>query len=187
MIAGVDEVGRGPLVGPVVAAAVILDPDRRIHGLDDSKKLSAAKREALSEQIKQQAVAYQIISISAAEVDRLNILQATYQAMRLALAGLSPAPTQAFIDGNRVPPGLDIPAQAIVKGDQLKASISAASIIAKVARDQWCFEYHGRHPQYGFDQHKGYPTALHLQRLREYGPTPEHRRSFKPVAQLALL
>ncbi len=187
MIAGVDEVGRGPLVGPVVAAAVILDPNQRIDDLDDSKKLSAAKRQRLSDQIKAQALSWNIVFISAEQIDQINILQATFEAMRQSLAGLSPPPKHALIDGNKVPPGLSISAEAVVKGDQLKASISAASIIAKVARDEWCLEYHQRFPQYGFDQHKGYPTALHLERLRQLGPTPQHRRSFKPVAQLSLL
>lgn len=186
MIAGVDEVGRGPLVGPVVVAAVILNPERRIEGLADSKALSQARREALYPVIRSQAESFCVVSLSAAEVDALNILQATFEGMRRAVAGLSFPPELALIDGNKVPSGLSVPGQAIVKGDRLKASISAASILAKVERDRWCLQYHDRYPEYGFDQHKGYPTALHLQRLRELGPTPEHRKSFKPVAQHSL-
>lgn len=186
MIAGVDEVGRGPLVGPVVVSAVILDPQRRIDGLADSKTLSPARRESLAEQIRAQAKAFTVISLSAAEVDRLNILQATFEGMRRAIAELSISPSHVFIDGNKVPSGLSVSAEAVIKGDRLKASISAASILAKVSRDEWCMRYHSLYPDYGFDQHKGYPTAVHLQRLRELGPTPEHRHSFKPVAQHSL-
>ncbi len=187
MIAGVDEVGRGPLVGPVVAAAVILNPQCRIDGLADSKALSPARRDALAEQIHRDALGLCVVALDAADVDRLNILQATFEAMRQAVAGLNPQPTHVLIDGNRVPPGLGVSAEAVVKGDQSKASISAASIVAKVYRDRWCLAYHQQYPEYGFDRHKGYPTAEHMTRLRELGVTPEHRRSFKPVAQLQLL
>lgn len=187
MIAGVDEVGRGPLVGPVVAAAVVLNPNRWIEGLADSKALTAARRESLAEQIYRDAEAVNVVFVSAQEIDQVNILQATYLAMSRAVEGLSCTPSHVLVDGNRIPPQLSIPATAVVKGDAKKASISAASIVAKVARDQWCFEYHRVHPDYGFDQHKGYPTALHLDRLHQLGPTDEHRRSFKPVAQLRIL
>lgn len=186
MIAGVDEVGRGPLVGPVVVAAVILNPERRIEGLADSKTLSESKRRALYDEIIEKAEAYSVQSLSAAEVDRLNILQATFEGMRRSVLALPVQPTHVLIDGNKVPPGLAIPAEAVVKGDQKKASISAASILAKVTRDDWCMGYHEHFPAYGFDRHKGYPTAEHLAMLREYGPTPEHRVSFKPVAQYSL-
>lgn len=187
MIAGVDEVGRGPLLGPVVAAAVILNPARPIQGLADSKALSASRRDALAQTIYAEAEAVMVVALDAATVDRLNILQATFEAMRQAVAGLAVTPSRVLIDGNRVPPGLGLPAEAVVKGDQKKASISAASIVAKVYRDRWCLAYHAKYPGYGFDRHKGYPTAEHLACLRALGPTPEHRRSFKPVAQLQLL
>lgn len=187
MIAGVDEVGRGPLVGPVVAAAVILDPTRPIQGLADSKALSDRRRRELATQIHAQARCVSIVELPAAIVDRLNILQATFEAMRQAVAGLSVTPDQVFVDGNRVPPGMTLACTAIVKGDQKKASISAASIVAKVRRDDWCIGYHLQYPDYGFERHKGYPTREHLQVLNRLGPTPEHRRSFKPVAQLSLI
>lgn len=187
MIAGVDEVGRGPLVGPVVVAAVILNPGHRIDGLADSKALSDRRRRALSDEIWAHALAVNVVEISAGEVDRLNILQATLEGMRQALSGLSIRPDHALIDGNRVPTGLSVPATAVIKGDQKKASISAASIVAKVRRDDWCMGYHNEYPDYGFDRHKGYPTPFHLECLRRLGPTPQHRRSFKPVAQLTLL
>lgn len=184
MIAGVDEVGRGPLVGPVVAAAVILNPDRRIEGLADSKALSAKRRESLAQQIYQDAMAVSVVFVSAQEIDQVNILQATYLAMTRAVDQLDHQPSHVLVDGNRIPPQLSVPATAVVKGDSKKASISAASIVAKVARDQWCLEYHEAHPEYGFDQHKGYPTPLHLERLRALGPTDQHRRSFKPLRDL---
>lgn len=187
MIAGVDEVGRGPLVGPVVVAAVILDPEKRIDGLADSKKLSDRTRRELNQTIFDQALAVSVVEMSAAEVDRLNVLQATLEGMRRAVAALHPAPTHVLVDGNRIPSGLAMGATAVVKGDQKKASISAASIVAKVHRDDWCMRYHAIHPDYGFDRHKGYPTAEHLARLRQLGPTDQHRQSFRPVAQLSLL
>ena len=185
-VAGVDEAGRGPLAGPVYAAAVILDPDNVPAGLDDSKKLSAQKREVLAEQIRQHALAWCIASASVEEIDTLNILQATLLAMRRACEGLSLPPDQILIDGNRVPAGLRSPAQAIVKGDATVAAISAASILAKTARDADCDRLHVLYPNYAFDQHKGYGTALHLQRLQQWGPSPAHRRSFAPVREAAI-
>lgn len=185
-VAGVDEAGRGPLAGPVYAAAVILDPDNIPAGLDDSKKLSAQKREALAEQIRQHALAWCIASASVEEIDTLNILQATLLAMRRACEGLSLPPEQILIDGNRVPAGLSAPAHAIVKGDATVAAISAASILAKTARDDDCDRLHAIYPNYAFDQHKGYGTALHLQRLQQWGPSPAHRRSFAPVREAAI-
>ena len=185
-VAGVDEAGRGPLAGPVYAAAVILDPDNVPAGLDDSKKLTAQKREVLAEQIRQHALAWCIASASVEEIDTLNILQATLLAMRRACEGLSLPPDQILIDGNRVPAGLRSPAQAIVKGDATVAAISAASILAKTARDADCDRLHVLYPNYAFDQHKGYGTALHLQRLQQWGPSPAHRRSFAPVREAAI-
>ncbi len=183
-IAGIDEAGRGPLAGPVFAAAVILDPGRPIKGLDDSKKLTAARRSELSLEIREFALAWCVASASVEEIDRLNILQATMLAMRRACAGLAMAPLQALIDGNQLPRGLSCPAQAIIGGDASQASISAASILAKTARDADCLLLHEAHPAYGFDQNKGYGTALHLERLRAHGPCPAHRRSFAPVRRL---
>jgi ribonuclease HII len=184
LIAGVDEVGRGPLVGDVVTAAVILDPARPISGLNDSKKLSEKKREALFEIIRENALAFAIGRCSAAEIDEFNILQATMKAMQRAVAGLNIQPEFVLIDGNRCP-ALMMPSQAIVKGDSLVAEISAASILAKVTRDREMAELDLQYPQYGFAQHKGYPTAQHLAALAEHGPLSIHRRSFKPV-KLAL-
>ena len=181
LTAGIDEAGRGPLAGPVYAAAVILDPQRPIQGLNDSKKLSEQKRDALAVLIKERAIAWAIASASVEEIDSLNILQATMLAMQRACAALSVLPQQALIDGNRVPKGLACPAQAIVQGDALVPAISAASILAKTARDADCLELHARYPQYSFDRHKGYGTALHLQKLQQHGPCPAHRRSFAPV------
>lgn len=183
-VAGIDEAGRGPLAGPVYAAAVILDPARPIAGLNDSKKLTAMRRDQLAEQIRSDALAWCIASASVEEIDNLNILQATMLAMRRACAGLSLTPSQALIDGNRVPLGLVCPAQAIVKGDATVAAISAASILAKTARDADCLALHAVYPDYAFDQHKGYGTALHLARLASHGPCPAHRRSFAPVRRL---
>lgn len=180
LIAGVDEVGRGPLVGDVVTAAVILDPNQPIEGLNDSKKLSEKKREALAEIIRERALCWAIGRASPEEIDRLNILQATMLAMQRAVAGLNSQPDLVLIDGNRCP-ALPMTAQAIVKGDGLVAEISAASIIAKVARDADMHELHQRYPEYLFAQHKGYPTKLHMEKLAELGPLPEYRRSFKPV------
>ena len=184
LIAGVDEVGRGPLVGDVVTAAVILDPARPIAGLNDSKKLSEKKREALFDIIREHALAYAIGRCSPAEIDEFNILQATMKAMQRAVAGLSVQPEFVLIDGNRCPP-LAMTSQAVVKGDSLVAEISAASILAKVTRDREMADLDLLYPQYGFAQHKGYPTAQHLAALAEHGALPVHRRSFKPV-KLAL-
>lgn len=181
LIAGVDEAGRGPLAGPVFAAAVILSDEAPIEGLNDSKKLTATRRETLALQIKERALAWCITSVSSAEIDRLNILEATMLAMRRACEGLQTAPQQVLVDGNRVPTGLACAAQYVIGGDAKVAAISAASILAKTARDAYCDVMHQRFPDYGFDQHKGYPTALHLQRLEMQGPCEEHRRSFAPV------
>ncbi len=184
LICGVDEAGRGPLCGSVVAAAVILDPTRPIEGLADSKKLSEKKRDVLQVLIKERALAWAIAEASVEEIDRLNILHATMLAMRRAVEGLRMAPTEVLIDGNRVPPGLQMAARAIIKGDALEPAISAASILAKTHRDAMLVEMDKRYPQYGFAGHKGYPTAAHIEALAKYGVTPEHRRSFGPVANL---
>ena len=183
LIAGVDEVGRGPLVGAVVAAAVILDPARPIAGLADSKKLSEKRREALAVEIREKALAWAIGRCEPAEIDRLNILQASMEAMRRAVLALDPLPQHALIDGNRCP-NLPCTAEAIVKGDAKEPAISAASILAKVVRDQEMLELHTRYPMYGFDGHKGYPTKVHLEALEQYGPCPEHRQSFGPVRRI---
>lgn len=180
LVAGVDEVGRGPLVGDVVTAAVILDPQKPIVGLTDSKKLSEKKRLALFPEIKEKALAWSIGRCSPAEIDELNILQATMVAMQRAVAGLAIQPQHVLIDGNRCPE-LPMASEAIVKGDLRVAEISAASIIAKVVRDAEMDELDARYPQYGFAQHKGYPTKAHMEILAELGPTPEYRKSFKPV------
>ena len=181
-VAGVDEVGRGPLVGDVVTAAVILDPARPIVGLADSKKLSEKKRLALYDEIRDKALAYAIGRCSPAEIDRLNILHATMLAMQRAVAGLSVRRGFVLVDGNRVP-DFAIAAQAVVKGDALVAEISAASILAKVTRDREMAELDARFPDYGFARHKGYPTAEHLARLQQFGVTEYHRRSFRPVRE----
>ena len=183
LIAGVDEAGRGPLAGPVVAAAVILDDRHAITGLADSKKLSARRREALFDEIRAKALCCSIAQASVEEIDEFNILQATLLAMRRAVMGLRLPPKLVLVDGNRLPV-LDIRAEAIVKGDDKVPAISAASILAKVTRDRWCLEYHQQFPQYGFDQHKGYGTADHLAALRLHGPCPQHRRTFRPVTDL---
>jgi ribonuclease HII len=183
LIAGVDEAGRGPLAGPVVAAAVILDDLNPIAGLADSKKLTALKRERLYDEIRAKALCCCIAEASVEEIDTLNILQATLLAMRRAVEGLRLKPTKVLVDGNRLPV-LDVLAEAIVKGDSKVQAISAASILAKVHRDRWCQSLHLQHPQYGFDGHKGYGTAAHLQALREHGATPWHRKSFAPVAEV---
>ncbi|MEI2780044.1 MAG: ribonuclease HII [Candidatus Competibacter sp.] len=183
LIAGVDEAGRGPLAGPVTAAAVILDPARPIAGLADSKKLSPARRERLAEEIRAKSLAWALGRADIAEIDRLNILQAALLAMQRAVAALSVAPDKVLVDGNRCPK-LVCPCAAIVKGDASVPAISAASILAKVARDAELRELHDRYPQYDFARHKGYPTAAHLAALRRHGPCPEHRRSFAPVAAL---
>ena len=180
LLAGVDEAGRGPLVGNVVAAAVILDPERPIDGLTDSKKLSAKRREQLAEQIRDNATAWRVISIDSVQIDRINILQATMRAMQQAVAQLDTTPEHVFIDGNRCPL-MAIPATAIIKGDFRVAEISAASILAKVERDAQMLTLHESYPQYGFDKHKGYPTKAHFEALAEHGPCPEHRRSYAPV------
>jgi ribonuclease HII len=183
LIAGVDEAGRGPLAGPVLAAAVILDDRQPIRGLADSKKLSAKRREALFDEIRAKALCCSIAQSSVEEIDTLNILQATLLAMRRAVMGLRLPPKLVLVDGNRLPL-LEMRAEAIVKGDATVPSISAASILAKVSRDRWCADYHQLFPQYGFDQHKGYGTADHLAALRQHGPCPEHRRTFRPVTEL---
>lgn len=183
LVAGVDEAGRGPLAGPVVAAAVILDDQRPIAGLADSKKLSPTRREALFDEIRAHALCFSIAEASVEEIDRLNILQATLLAMRRAVQGLRLKPVMVLVDGNRLPV-LDVPAEAIVKGDARVQAISAASILAKVHRDRWCAQLHERYPQYGFAGHKGYGTAAHMAALRAHGACPEHRRTFAPVAQL---
>lgn len=182
-IAGVDEAGRGPLAGPVSVAAVILDPDRPIDGLNDSKQLSEAAREALFPLIRERALAWRIEFVEREEIDRLNILQATLTGMRRALEALSPAADLARIDGNRLPKALPCAAEALVGGDALEPAIMAASILAKVARDARMRELHAQWPQYGFDRHKGYPSPAHLAALREHGPCPEHRRSYAPVRE----
>lgn len=182
LVCGVDEAGRGPLVGSVYAAAVVLGPNHGIVGLADSKKLSEARREQLAVLIRQHALAWNIASASAAEIDQLNILHATMLAMRRAVEGLTTVPDEVLVDGNRVPT-LTLPARAIVKGDATVAEISAASILAKTARDESMRQLHHQHPLYGFDRHKGYPTSAHLQALEQFGPLAEHRRSFGPVKQ----
>lgn len=179
-ICGVDEAGRGPLAGAVYAAAVILDPQRPIAGLADSKKLSERRREKLAAEIKERALAWAIARAEAAEIDRLNILQASLLAMRRAVEGLALVPSEALIDGLHCPK-LAIPCRAIVKGDSSVAEISAASILAKTARDAEMLRLHQEYPQYGFDRHKGYPTAMHLEALRRHGASEIHRKSFAPV------
>lgn len=181
--AGVDEAGRGPLCGPVYAAAVILDPTRPIDGLNDSKKLSEKKREALAPLIRERALAWAVGVATVEEIDRLNILHASMLAMRRAVEGLGVPPDEVLIDGNRVPPGLIVPARAIVGGDASEPAISAASILAKTGRDHEMKALALLYPQYGIVRHKGYPTREHLAALREHGPSPIHRRSFAPVAQ----
>ncbi|WP_372527886.1 ribonuclease HII [Piscinibacter sp.] len=180
LVAGVDEAGRGPLAGPVVAAAVILDDMNRIKGLNDSKQLSPATRERLYDEIRAKALCCSIAEASVEEIDTLNILQATLLAMRRAVDGLRLKPAKVLVDGNRLPV-LKVPAEAIVGGDATVKAISAASILAKVHRDRLCLQLHETHPQYGFDAHKGYPTPAHLAALREHGACPWHRRSFAPV------
>lgn len=182
LTAGVDEAGRGPLAGPVVAAAVILDSRQPIRGLADSKALSPARRERLFDEICANALALAIAEASVDEIDRLNILQATLLAMRRAVEGLRLPPRRVLVDGNRLPE-LRVPATAIVKGDATVPAISAASILAKVHRDRLCAALHAQWPQYGFDSHKGYPTAAHLLALRTHGACPAHRRSFRPVRE----
>ena len=183
IICGVDEAGRGPLAGPVFAAAVILDPARPIDGLRDSKKLTEARRDELAIEIKTYALAWSIAQCSEQEIDELNILQATMQAMRRAVEGLAMLPTLALIDGNRCPV-MGVRSEAIIKGDDKVPAISAASILAKTARDHALRQLHLQYPHYAFDQHKGYPTELHLERLRLHGISPVHRKSYAPVRAL---
>ncbi|MDO9131724.1 MAG: ribonuclease HII [Hydrogenophaga sp.] len=182
LVAGVDEAGRGPLAGPVVAAAVILDDLKPIKGLADSKQLTALRRERLYDEIRAKALCCSIAQASVEEIDQLNILQATLLAMRRAVLGLRLKPTKVLVDGNRLP-ALDVLAEAIVSGDALVPCISAASILAKVTRDRMLRELHLQHPEYGFDRHKGYGTAEHLRALQAHGALPVHRRSFAPVAR----
>lgn len=183
LIAGVDEAGRGPLAGPVFAAAVILDPNRPITGLADSKKLSARTRARLTLEIREKARAWAIASSSVEEIDAINILQASLLAMRRAVEALNPVPEQILVDGLHCPT-VTMPARAIVRGDASEACIAAASILAKTARDAEMMSLHASYPEYGLDRHKGYPTAAHLAALRAHGPTIIHRRSFAPVLRL---
>lgn len=183
LMAGVDEAGRGPLMGPVVAAAVILDELNPIKGLADSKKLTPLRREKLYDEIRAKALCCSIAIATSQEIDTLNILQATMLAMKRAVEGLRLKPHKVLVDGNRLPT-LVILAEAIVKGDALIPAISAASILAKVYRDRWCADYDLEYPQYGFAGHKGYGTAAHLAALRAHGACPQHRRSFAPVAEV---
>lgn len=182
LVAGVDEAGRGPLAGPVVAAAVILDELQPIAGLNDSKKLTAKRRERLFDEIRARSLCFSIAEASVEEIDKVNILQATMLAMKRAVEGLRLKPVKVLVDGNRIPV-LDVRAEAIVQGDALVQSISAASILAKVHRDRLCEEMHRMYPAYGFDQHKGYGTAQHLQALTDHGPVACHRMSFSPVVR----
>jgi ribonuclease HII len=186
LVAGVDEAGRGPLAGPVFAAAVILDELSPISGLADSKKLSPKKRDHLYDIIKAQALCFCVATASVQEIDEMNILQATLLAMQRAVKGLRLKPSKVLVDGNRLPV-LDIRAEAIVRGDSKVASISAASILAKVERDRWCLEIDAQFPLYGFKSHKGYGTAVHLQALKQHGPCVWHRKSFAPVSQFFAL
>ncbi len=183
LVAGVDEVGRGPLCGAVVTAAVILDPRRPILGLNDSKKLSEARREKLFDEIREKALAWYIARAEVEEIDRLNILHATMLAMQRAVEGLSITPKLALIDGNRCPQ-LAVPSSSVIKGDSQVPAIAAASILAKVSRDREMLVLDGQYPGYGIAGHKGYPTPLHLEALQRLGPTPIHRRSFAPVRKL---
>ena len=182
LMAGVDEAGRGPLAGPVVAAAVILDDLHPIAGLNDSKKLTAKRREKLFDEIKAKALCFSIAEATVQEIDEINILQATMLAMKRAVEGLRLKPVKVLVDGNRLP-AIDIRAEAIVQGDALVPAISAASILAKVHRDRLCEQMHAQYPQYGFDQHKGYGTAVHLAALQAHGPAECHRLTFAPVAR----
>ncbi|MBV8208986.1 MAG: ribonuclease HII [Burkholderiaceae bacterium] len=186
LIAGVDEAGRGPLAGPVVAAAVVLNPRWPLEGLRDSKQLTAALRNDLAEQIRAQAVAFAVGQASVSEIDRLNILRASLLAMRRAIEALHPQPDLVLVDGTHLPL-IAIAARAIVGGDASEPSISAASILAKTHRDKLMVRLHEKHPQYGFDRHFGYPTPQHLRQLRRLGPCPVHRRSFAPVRELLSL
>jgi len=185
LIAGVDEAGRGPLAGPVVAAAVILDGRRPIVGLADSKTLRPDRRRHLADQIRERALAVEVRVIEAGEIDRINILQATLKAMRLAIEALDPEPLLVRVDGNRAP-AVAVPVQTVVGGDASDRAIAAASIIAKTHRDELMLEWHDRYPEYGFDRHKGYPTPEHRRLLEQLGPCPAHRQSFRPVIQARL-
>ncbi len=180
-VAGVDEAGRGPLAGPVLCAAVILPPDDGLAGLDDSKKLTEARRERLFDAIRETAAGYAIVAVEAGEIDRLNIFQATMQGMTRAVLALPTRPELVLVDGNKIPSGLPCAARALVGGDALERSIMAASVLAKVSRDRLMLALHAQYPEYGFDRHKGYPTPAHLAALRRYGACPQHRRSFAPV------
>ncbi|NNK38847.1 MAG: ribonuclease HII, partial [Xanthomonadales bacterium] len=182
-IAGVDEAGRGPLAGPVVVAAVILDPEKPIEGLDDSKRLTEARREALFPRIQTRALAWSVIEVGVDEIDHVNILKATLLGMQRAVQALNPFPALALIDGNKAP-DVGCRVKTIVQGDRLEPAISAASILAKVTRDRLMVDLHRIHPVYGFDRHKGYPTAEHLRLLEKHGPCPAHRKSFGPVRSL---
>ncbi len=183
LIAGVDEAGRGPLAGPVVAAAVILDPDNPIEGLKDSKMLSEKRREELASEIKEKALCWCVAHATVEEIDELNILQATLLAMKRAVSGLSVTPRLVLVDGNRLP-RLDVPCDAVVKGDQKVAAISAASILAKTTRDHWLIELDSRYPEYGFARHKGYGVPEHLKAMQEFGVLSAHRKTFAPVKAL---
>ena len=183
LVCGVDEAGRGPLAGPVVAAAVILDPDKPIIGLNDSKKLSAKRREQLAAEIRDKALAWAIADASVEEIDQINILQASLLAMKRAVESLGIVPTRALVDGNRCP-DLSCASEAVVGGDGKVAAIAAASILAKTFRDAGMLDLHASYPAYGFDRHMGYPTAMHLQALATHGVSPVHRRSYAPVTRL---
>ena len=178
VLCGVDEAGRGPLAGPVCAAAVILDPNDPIEGLNDSKKLTEKQRERLFDEIKEHALAYSIAFATVEEIEEVNILQATYRAMTRAVEGLSVTPDLALIDGNGIPPTIKVPKRCVVKGDALSASIAAASILAKVSRDHVLDELDTQYPQYGFMKHKGYGTKAHYEAIAQHGPSPVHRLSF---------
>jgi ribonuclease HII len=180
LVAGVDEAGRGPLAGPVVVAAVILPENYQLEFLDDSKRLTAGRRERLVPEIEAQAIAFHVEFVSVEEIDRVNILQASLNGMQRAVEKLTPCPDRVMIDGNRAPP-LACPAKTLIGGDGLMACISAASVLAKVYRDRLMDSMHKTYPDYGFDRHKGYPTAFHMERLRQLGPCPIHRKSFAPV------
>ncbi|MCZ4064171.1 ribonuclease HII [Oxalobacter aliiformigenes] len=184
LVCGADEAGRGPIAGPVFAAAVILDPDHPIDGLKDSKKLSENRRDELAQLIKEKAKAWSVAQCSVAEIDELNILWASMLAMKRAIERLSIKPELALIDGNRCPKELSVRARAIVKGDDRIPVISAASILAKTARDAIMMELHSQYPEYGFDRHKGYPTAFHLAQLEKFGVSPVHRKTYAPVRKI---
>jgi len=186
LLAGTDEAGRGPLAGNVVAAAVILNPELPIDGLDDSKKLSERKRQQLALEIKQKALSWSVVSVSAQQIDEMNILQASLYAMKTAAEKLDVAPDHVFVDGNKSLVDCFCLNTAIIKGDSRVAEISAASILAKVERDAQMLDLHQQYPQYGFDKHKGYPTKVHREMLQRIGPCPEHRRSYAPVRQAIL-